>query len=274
MKCSKSFIVTVVVLFVVAEQLWHEWNKQAHAPIRAIRGGDPALPISDDSELMVNYRLWLHRPLFHANREVPTPPLHSNSNQVAGGFRQRASAMSGAEKAQIASLFDHDLKPAVEKWARIYSNRVPFDLADLNMSKFVESIGHESGSYHSYTFVLGDITLGVAQRGEETWVQYLASKRAVATMEALPPTGASPDISMPVTPTQVLALARKDSGIPFPPNECVLTPTPASGSLAGGAIADVGGAVKNAMGTPISDGETGFNYVFQKDGTLAYYMRN
>ncbi len=260
MKCSKSFIVTVAALLLVGGRLWYGWNEQAHARVR-----------EPNSDLMMNERLRLHKPLFPANKAVPTPPLHTN--QVAGGFRQRASAMSEAEIAQVASLFFHDLKPAVEKWAKVYSNRVPFDLADLDMSKFVESIGRD-GKYHSYTFVMGDVTLGVAQRGEETYVQYLASKKAVATMQALPTTGASPDITMPVTPNQVMDLARSDSGIPFPPNEVRLIPSAMSGSLAGGAIADVGSAIKNAANIPISKSSAGFNYVFAKDGTLAYYMRN
>ena len=46
-----------------------------------------------------------------------------------------------------------------------------------------------------------------------------------------------------------------------------------SSALAGGVIADVGSAIKNAMGIPISKASEGFNYVFAKDGTLAYYIR-
>jgi hypothetical protein len=265
MKCSKTFIVTVVVLLLVGEQLWHDWNEQAHALV---------MGISREQEELSAYYTGTSSRKPKRKLPVPTPPLNTNQISHDLSFRQSAAAMSEAEMAQVASLFDHDLKPAVEKWARVYSNRVPFDLADLNMSKFVESIGHESGSYHSYIFVMGDITLGIAQRGEETWVQYLASKRAVNTLQALPPTGASPDISMPVTPNQVLTLARSDSGIPFPPNEVRLIPSAMSGSLAGGAIADVGSAIKNAANIPISKSSAGFNYVFQKDGILAYYFRN
>ena len=78
---------------------------------------------------------------------------------------------------------------------------------------------------------------------------------------------------MPVTPAQVLALAQADSGQQFPPNLVQLIPSAESGSLAGGAIVNVGSEVKNAMGIPISKASGGFNYVFAKDGTLAYYLR-
>jgi hypothetical protein len=89
----------------------------------------------------------------------------------------------------------------------------------------------------------------------------------------MPATGAAPDVTMPVTVAQVLALAEADSGQPIPPNLVRLIPSAESGSLAGGAIVDVGSEVNNAMGIPISKASAGFNYVFAKDGTLAYYLR-
>jgi len=101
----------------------------------------------------------------------------------------------------------------------------------------------------------------------------LASKQGLKTMETMPSSGAAPDVSMPVTPTQVLALAQADAGQQFPPNLVQLIPSAESGSLAGGAIVNVGSQVKNAMGIPISKTSGGFHYVFAKDGTLAYYQR-
>ena len=35
MKFSKSFLVTVVVLLVVGERLWYDWNQQAKQALRA-----------------------------------------------------------------------------------------------------------------------------------------------------------------------------------------------------------------------------------------------
>jgi len=173
----------------------------------------------------------------------------------------------------MTNLFETKLKPAAEKWASVYGDHVPFSLADLTMDKFAERFGRDSQIYHSYTFVMGDITLSIVEQNGDTAVRYLASKHGLRTMETMPPNGAAPDVSMPVTPAQVLALAQADSGQQFPPNLVQLIPSAESGSLAGGAIVNVGSEVKNAMGIPISKASGGFNYVFAKDGTLAYYLR-
>ena len=256
MKFSASFIVTVAVLLVVGGRLWYKWNKEAHAYVKEIA------PEQDTTEY------------FHPHlRKTKVVPPRSNQVLIGPGFRQRANEMSEAERVEMTNLFVTKLKPAVEKWASIYGDRVPFNLADLTMDKFVERLGRDSKTYHSYTFVMGDITLGIAQINGDTQVQYLASKRALATMQTTPATGAGPDLSMPVTPQQVLTLAEADSGALFPPNLVQLIPSAESGSMAGGAIANVGSAVKNAMGMSLYKSSEGLNYVFAKDGTLAYYMR-
>lgn len=258
-KPGKSFIVTIVVLLLVGGRLWYGWNKEAHAPVKSVS------PEQDTTA-------YFH-PHLRKNGPAPTPPLGSNQFPHNLGFRQKANEMSDAEMRELAGLFVTKLKPAAEKWFSVYSNRVPFNLADLGMDKFVERFGRDSKVYHSYTFVVGDITLGIAERDGDAQVQYLASKRAVATMQTPPTTGVAPDVSMPVTPQQVLAMAEADSGQEFAPNLVQLIPSAESGSLAGGAVANVGSEVKNAVGIPISKVSAGFNYVFAKDGTLAYYLR-
>lgn len=257
MKFSKSFIVTVAAILIAAGILWNYWNELAHSP----RYPQEIVPGSS----------WQPR-LQKTNNRAP-PPHSSNHVSHNLGFRQRASEMSEAERAVMTNLFVTKLKPAVEKWAAVYGSRVPFNLADLTMDKFVERIGHDGSTYHSYTFVMGDITLGVAEQSGGTQVQYLASKQALRSMEAVPQTGAAPDLSMPVTPKDVLAMAEADSGQQLPPNLVQLIPSAESGSLAGGAIVNVGSEVKNAVGIPVSNVSAGISYVFAKSGTLAYYLR-
>jgi len=211
------------------------------------------------------------------NQQAPTnspAPLQS-SNQAPHdfGLRQKANEMSDAEKIEMTNLFMTKLKPAAEKWALVYTNRVPFDLADLTMDKFAERFGRDSKVYHSYTFVMGDITFGIVEQNGTAHVQYLASRKAVAAMSTMPTTGAAPDMSMPVTRQDVKAMAEADSGEQFPPNLVQLKPSAQSGSFAGGAIVNVGSEVKNAVGIPISKTSAGINYVFAKDGTLAFYLR-
>jgi hypothetical protein len=262
MKISKSFIVTVAALLIGGLFLRNRWNKMAHEP--GMFGGGDGASIFLRKEIMKHQR---------AATNSPTLPPNSNQPPRDLGFRQRANELSDAEKVEMTNLFVAKLKPAAEKWASVYTNRVPFDLADLTMDKFVERFGRDSKVYHSYTFVMGDITFGIAEQNGDTAVQYLASRRGLATMRALPTTGAAPDVSMPVTPQDVKAMAEADSGRQFPPNLVQLIPSAESGSLAGGAIVNVGSEVKNAMGIPISKDSAGFNYVFAKDGTLAYYLR-
>jgi hypothetical protein len=262
MKRRKSFIVTVVAALLIGGLfLWHHWNEMAREP--AMSGGDGA-SIYLRKETMKNQR---------AATNSPAPPPSSNQAPRDLGFQEKANEMSDAEKVEMTNLFVTKLRPAAEKWASVYSNRVPFNLADLTMDKFVERFGKDSKVYRSYTFVMGDITFGIVEQNGNAQVQYLASRRGVTAMSTLPTTGASPDVSIPVTPAQVLALAQADAGQQFPPNLVQLIPSAESGSLAGGAIVNVGSQVKNAMGIPLSKASAGFNYVFAKGGTLAYYQR-
>jgi hypothetical protein len=271
---STGFVAIVAIVVVVGGYCWHHWNKTANAPMM--------VPSNEhESDQIVNWRM------NHGKTPVPpswdtNPPPNGtnqapprNTNQVLQnlGFRQGAKELSEAEKVEMTNLFVTKLKPAAEKWASVYGDHVPFSLADLTMDTFAERFGRDSQIYHSYTFVMGDITLGIVEQNGDTAVRYLASKRGLKSMEAMPPNGAMPDVSMPVTPAQVLALAQADSGQQFPPNLVQLIPSAESGSLAGGAIVNIGSQVKNAMGIPISKTSGGFHYVFAKDGTLAYYQR-
>lgn len=266
MKCSKNFIVTVIALLVAAKYAWY--RVQDTYDVRYTGTPDAQGGVEHD---VIMWRLRTGK--YPTNSPAPAPQPSSNRNPHSLLFRKKANELNDAEKVAMTNLFVIKLKPAAEKWASVYGDHVPFSLADLTMDKFVERIGHDTGAYHSYTFVMGDITLGIAQQSGYAQVQYLASKHGLQTMQTMPPTGAAPDVSMPVTPQQALALAEADSGVQFPPNEVRLIPSAESSSLAGGAIVDVGNQVKNAMGIPISKTSAGFNYVFAKDGTLAYYLR-
>ena len=249
MKCSKSFIVTVAILIVSAGFTWRH--------IKEVRKG-PVLMVPANEAFLLTPRK--DRPKIP--RSMPFPPDL--------GFQQKANELTDAEKVEMTNLFVTKLKPAAEKWASVYGDHVPFSLADLTMDKFVERLGRD---YHSYTFAMGDIIFGIAEQNGTTQVQYMANRSAVIAVASLPTTGVAPDLSMPVTREQVLAMAEADSGVQYPLKECKLEPSAESGSLAGGAIVDVGSEVLSVLGMPISKSSTGFTYVFAKDGTLAYYLR-
>ena len=261
MKISKGFIATAAILAAVALFVWNR-----------IERINNSLTTTDEGA-----REWMlthHQHQAVTNSPAPQPSPSSNRIPHALGLREGVAEMTEVEKAAMTNLFRTKLKPSVEKWAKVYGNRVPFNLADLGMDKFVEQIGRDSKTYHSYTFVVGDITLGITQQNGDTQVQYLASKSELQTLQALPTTGAAPDLSIPVTPQDVLQMAEADSGQQLPRNLVQLIPSAESGSMAGGAIVNVGNQVKNAMGIPISNVSAGFNYVFAKSGSLAFYLRH
>jgi hypothetical protein len=269
MKISRGFVVMSAALIIVGLFLLHRWNEMADEPVLQVKPQD-----SGNYWLRQQERAARAAARAATNTSAPQPPPPSSNRPPHDlGFRQKANELSEAEKLEMTNLFTTKLKPAAEKWASVYGDHVPFSLADLNMGKFVERLGRDSKTYHSYTFVLGDITLGIAQVNGDTYVQYLASKRGLSIMQKMPTSGVAPDVSMPVTPSQVLALAQADCGHQIPANLVRLIPSAESGSLGGGVLADVGSAIRNAADIPLSKG-TGFNYVFAKDGTLAYYMRN
>jgi hypothetical protein len=263
MKISKSFIVAAAILAAATLFVWNRIERTKNSATTTDEGA----------------RAWMlthHEAVTNqvvTNSPAPQPSPSSNRVPHDLGFRQKATELSDAERLEMTNLFVTELKPAVEKWASVYGEHIPFNVADLAMDKFVERIGRDSKIYHSYTFVTGDITLGIVQQSGNTQVQYLASKNGLTVMQTMPTAGAMPDLSTPVTVSQVLALADADSGQQIPANLVRLIPSAESGSLAGGVIADVGSAIKNAAGIPISKADPGFMYVFAKDGKLAYYQR-
>jgi hypothetical protein len=255
-KHSKSLIIAVLALAIGVTYLWSGYHRpNARVMMVAQSQAGASLYISHDQ---TNDAASLQR-IEKARRNF--------------GFQQKAKERTDAEKAELTNIFVTKLKPAAEKWALIYSNRVPFNLADLKMDNLKERIVRDSIISHSYVFVMGDITFGIAQYNDATQVQYLTSRRGLAIMRTPPTTGAAPDLSMPVTREQVMAMAEADSGVQYPPNEYSLIPSAESNSLAGGAIVNVGSQVYDAMDFPISKESSGFSYVFSKDGKLVYYLR-
>ena len=161
MKCSKSFIVTVVVLLLVGGYLWYYWNEMANARVMGVARAQEGA-----SEFI---------------RHGTAPVVTTNSPRP---YREKADELSDTEKTELTNLFITKLKPTAEQWLAVYSNRVPFNLADLTMDKFVERIGGDSKVYHAYTFVIGDITLLIEEQNGATQLQYFENCHAPTTQQA------------------------------------------------------------------------------------------
>ena len=192
----------------------------------------------------------------------------------ARNHSERPSEFTEGEKQAFTNLFVTKLKPAAEKWASVYTNRVPFNLTDLTPDKVVNRRGWGDSRYDAYMFVIGDITFGIQVFRGDTYVNYLASRRGVGAINTLPKLAGPADLSMPVTREQVLDLVEADSGRRFPPNEVALTPTGQSGSLMGGADVEVGKDANNPEFAYVTTKETSFSFTFGRDGRLVYYERD
>lgn len=248
---DKIVIVGVVAVAVIA---WLVWSKTPHEPPVAVPPPSTSMPTIT----------------------VPSnaPVVAAKPQPLPGNLTKRPSEFTDEEKQEFTNLFLTKLKPAAEKWASVYTNRVPFNLDDLTADKFVSQLGRNRTNHRAYTFVMGDITFVVQEFHGDTYVNYLASRRGMGAMNALPKLAGPADLSMPVTREQVLNLVETDSGKRFPPNEVTLTPTGQSGSLMGGATAEVGKDASNPEFTHVTTKETSFSLTFGPDGKLVYYERD
>lgn len=250
-KWSKAIVIGVAAVAIIAYLVW---SKTPHEPAPAVR----LVPAQEGVSF-----------ISHSNAPVVAEKLARLHNSHI----ERPSEFTAEERQEFTNLFVTKLKPAAEKWFSVYSNQAPFNFADLTPDKVARRFGWKDSRYDSYTFVMGDITFGVQVFHGATYVNYLASHQAMTAMNTMPKLTGPPDLSMPVTQEQVIDLVEADSGVRFPPNEVSLTPTGESGSLMGGADAEVGKEVNNPLGTPYTTTSMDFSLVFGPDGKLVYYQR-
>jgi hypothetical protein len=234
------------------------WSKTPHAPPVAVVPPASSQPPSQPTALVSSN----------------APVLAERPHDWTRNHRERPSEFTEEEKRAFTNLFVTKLKPAAEKWASVYTNRIPFDLADLTPDKVADRHGWGDSRYDAYMFVMGDITFGIQVFRDDTYVNYLASRQGVRAMNTLPKLAGPADLSMPVTREQVLDLVEADSGKRFPPNEVALMPSGQSGSLMGGVIAEVGKDANNPEFAHVTTKETSFSITFGQDGKLVYYERD
>jgi len=148
----------------------------------------------------------------------------------------RASELSDEQKADIAKLFTEKFQPALMKWAAAYSNRVPFDVSAVTLDKFHSTLGS-----HMFTFMVGNTTLTfmLDRNGENPRVGYMMVRQAAVAMNQLPTPGTQPDLSLPVTLSQMLSMIAADTGTTYQPNEVMIRPTGKASAMNGGAFVDV-----------------------------------
>lgn len=180
-------------------------------------------------------------------------------------MKHRASEFNADQKAEFMANFQGKYKPAIIKWCSAFNGHVPFAPDEVTAEKLVERIGINS-AYSEYVFVVDGITLGVQDTKGTVQVDYLNAPQQTRKMAVLPDGTQAPIVTMPVTREEIVKMLDAVSGTQFRAQEIRMTPSGLSGSLNGGALANVGGNPENGASWK-------YDMVFGPDGKLAYYLK-
>jgi hypothetical protein len=211
---------------------------------------------------------------FNSNATVSSGPLPSNFTPPApGAFPPgracvRVGQMTGADKARFDKAFPEKIKPAVERWAKIYAGHLPFAVEDVTPDKLKDCTLPDLEQGRSYDFVINGTTLSVCYDQGAVIVDYMMAAAARQLMQI----GGG---QMPATPSvsrdEILALLKADSGKDFPPDQISIWETANMSAMNGGVGVDVGKGVNSPYPTPFTDWRYGM--VFDPNGTLVCYAR-
>jgi hypothetical protein len=177
-------------------------------------------------------------------------------------FRPGLAGLSEEERAELKKEFETKLGPALDKWAEVYAEHLPFKPDEVSLANYYSRMGR--GSYNVYTFMVNGATLSIEDAKGVARVMYLNTPETKKLMEL--PKGESPNMSMPVSREEVSKLIGADSGRTFTPDEVRMIPTAASSAMQGGVHVIVGGDTANA-------GSALYTLTFGPDKMLNYYMK-
>lgn len=177
----------------------------------------------------------------------------------------RAEDLTAEERAEFEKKFATKLKPAIERWCKVYAGHTPFRPEDITADKLRQIIFPGSPA-QGYGFVVNGTTVCVEDNRGNVYLQYIMAP-AARQLDQLPKAPAPP-MEPTMTRPEIMRLLKADSGKDFRPNEVAITPTSWSGAMNGGVYVDVGQSVySNAGGVPE------YSMVFGPDGNLACYLR-
>lgn len=198
----------------------------------------------------------------------PRPPAAEPVDAKAAFTRPaRTSNLTPDERAALVRNFSEKMKPAVEKWCKIYQEHVPFSPDEFTLDKFRERVG-TSSKFYLYTFLLGDITLTIQDSGGRVVVNYMAT-RQLRHMAGLPKEGNMPILTPPIERGEIIQMLDQDAGVQLDPKLILIGSTSTGTSLNGGAFVDVGEGHGNALWPPQK-----LSLIFGPDGKLVEYLRD
>ncbi len=176
--------------------------------------------------------------------------------------RFKRDALSPQQLEAFNEAFTNRLKPAFEKWSKIYAGHLAVRAGSLDSTNLLESMGR--GPYSMYTFMLEGATVGIQDRNGVAQVAYLNTPEAKKLMGL--PKGEAPNPQLPISHEDLAHMLEADSGVKFPPAEIRVVPSGFSTAMNGGAQISVGGDPNNIASWK-------FTFVFGPDGNLNYYFR-
>jgi len=176
----------------------------------------------------------------------------------------RIEDMTADQREQLAVMFTNEFMPTLQKWCAAYEGHVRVKPGDVRLNQFKQRLGFEGRSC-LYTFVTDDgTTIDFQEQDGKARMFYMMTSGAAHELNEIPNGGTQPDLSVPITPKEIVKMAEADTGGHFSTNQILVRPTGAACSMQGGAFVSVGGRADQWDATNVS-------LVFGRDGILVNY---
>jgi hypothetical protein len=174
--------------------------------------------------------------------------------------------MTTRDKAIFEKAFPEKVRPAVERFAKVYAGHLPFKLEEVTPDKLADCILPDQDE-RSYAFVVNGVTLEITYNHGSVFVDYLMSPAARQLTQIV---GGQMPAAPSVSRDEILSLLKADSGQDFPPDQIAITETVYGSSMNGGVSVDVGKGVHDAY---MAFNDIKYSMVFDANGKLACYAR-
>lgn len=208
--------------------------------------------------------------------EVPLPAVPTNwpTNWATSPpaprprLRLPASKMTSADRAVFEKAFPEKIKPAMERFAKVYAGRLPFDVKHVKPDKLADCILPDQDEGRAYVFVINGTTFGVTYNHGSVFVNLLMAPGAQPLFQLSG--GSKTPMEPSVSRDEILNLLKADSGNVFPPDQIAIRPAPAGSPMNGGVSVDVGKGVNDAN---MAFDDIKYSMVFDPKGMLCCYAR-
>jgi hypothetical protein len=199
---------------------------------------------------------------------LPAPPTNHN---VFTNYVPIPDApwnrMTDIQRASLAAKFREKMKPAADKWFNAYSNHLSIQAINFLPENYVQRLGTNETGTSFFTFMFGDTTFTL-QNTDDSWkVSYLMASSAKALSQL--PSGAVPNLHLPITRNEVIAMVKADIGH-VPTEAIIINPTGTGSAMNGGVNVRIG----PPNNIPAVSGPDKLDLTFDSNSTIVYYLRD